>query len=234
MKIFSRLGQKLKNVRYEISAHLNPIQLKVAYDVPYVCQFAKPEHAELSLKKELRAIDDPEWRESGATSPERYAEWAFTMCGMASAAMALEHFKGKRIKPAELAEDALVHGVYVQEPAMLSSMKYKEFSEWLPKYELHADVYTRLSVCGIRYALSEGCLVIVSVNPNVRGYDTAPKEQKGGHLVLVVGYDLDKDTITINNPSGFVSTNTQLKHVLPTGEFLKYYAGRGIVVKSLS
>jgi hypothetical protein len=154
------------------------------------------------------------------------------MCGMASAAMALGYFKGKDFKPAELAEDALQASVYVEASDGLSSMRYKEFAAWIRKYGLHAHIYSRLSVRGIQYALSQDTLVIISVNPNIRGYDTAPRSQKGGHLVLVTGYDLQEDTISINNPSGFVSTNSQVNHRLPTSEFKKYYAGRGIVVSN--
>lgn len=233
MKVISRLFQEIKNFIYELQARSSAALSKVKYETPYVCQFAKPEHSELSLKKELAPIDDPYWKETGATSPERYAEWAFTMCGMASAAMALGYFKGTDIKPAKLAEDALKHGVYVEEPTMLSSMRYAEFTKWIKNYGLRADIYSRLSIKGIQYALSQRKLVIVSVNPNIRGYDTASKTQKGGHLVLVVGYDRQLGTILINNPSGFLSTNTQVGHALTVGEFRKYYAGRGIVLSQL-
>ncbi len=231
MKLFSRIVQEIKNVIYELRVRFARVPDKVNYDVPYVCQFAKPEHAELSLKEELAAADDPHWQDTGATSPERYSQWAFTMCGMASTAMALGYFKNNNTKAAELAEDALKSGVYVEEgDGVISSMRYKEFVKWIKNYGLKANIYTRLGIKGIQYALAKNKLVIVSVNPNIRGYNTAPENQKGGHLVLVVGYDLLKSTIIINNPSGFVSTNTQINHELPVKEFLRYYAGRGIVI----
>lgn len=231
MRIINGILQQIKNLAYECVARFSHIPNKVNYDISYVCQFAKPEHAELSLKKELNPIDDPHWAETGASSPKRYAEWAFTMCGMASTAMALSHFHNKKIKPALLAEDALLHGVYTESEKELSAMKYKEFAKWIKKYDVHADIYTKLSIKGIRYALSKGRLVIISVNPNIRGYNTAPTDQKGGHLVLVTGYDLNNKTIRINNPSGFVSNNTQINHELPEKQFLSYYAGRGIVIQ---
>ncbi len=233
MKIFSRAFQEIKNALYKLRARFSHISGSVQYDVPYVCQFATPASAELSLTKKLAPVDDPHWEKTGAKSPERYAQWAFTMCGMASAAMALGHFKNLQVKPAELAEDALRHGVYIETPDDISSMRYVEFAEWIRGYGLQAEVYSRLSVMGIRYALSRRKLVIVSVNPNIRGYDTAPKSQKGGHLVLVTGYNIDKNTIAINNPSGFVNSNTQIHHTLPMKEFAKYYAGRGIVISNL-
>ncbi len=230
MRIIYGILQEVKNIVYKFVTKFSPTSNKVSYDISYVCQFAKPEHAELSLKKELDPLNDPHWAETGASSPKRYAEWAFTMCGMASTAMALSHFENKNIKPALLAEDALLHGVYTESKKELSAMKYREFAKWIKKYNVHADIYTKLSMKGICYALSKGRLVIISVNPNIRGYATAPIHQKGGHLVLVTGYDLNNKTISINNPSGFVSNNTQINHKLSEKEFLSYYAGRGIVI----
>lgn len=234
MKLVTKLAQELRNIRYNVRSRISRIKQSINFDVPYVCQFAQPEHAELSLKKQLKPANDPHWKNTGALSPERYADWAFTMCGMASAAMALKHMKGKAELPALLAEDALKHGVYLDEKGILSSMKYREFASWIKKYGIQADVYSKLSLRGIQYALSHNRLVMISVNPNIRGYDTAPRNQKGGHLVLVVGYDLSKKTIMINNPSGFTSTNTQVKHILTNAEFRKYYAGRGIVLSAIN
>lgn len=231
MKIINALLQEIKNGANECTARFTSVPDKVSHDILYVCQFATPEHAELSLKKKLNPVDDPYWESTGAISPERYSDWAFTMCGMASTSMALSHFHNKNIKPVLLAEDALRAGVYTENAKEISGMKYREFVEWVAKYDLSASVYTRLSVCGIQYALSKGGLVIVSVNPNIRGYNTASPNQKGGHLVLVTGYDRNKKTVSINNPSGFVSGNTQINHELSHKEFLSYFAGRGIVVR---
>ncbi len=234
MRLFNRVQQEIDNVLYEIHSRNSVIKEGVEYDVPYVCQFAIPEHAELSLKKTLNPAQDPHWAQTGARSPERYAEWAFTMCGMASVAMALGYYKNELPpKPAELAEDALKHGVYVADGTAISSMKYKEFAVWVEKYGLRAKVLSRLSIRGIQYALSEKNLVIISVNPNIRGYNTAPTHQKGGHLVLVTGYDTKADTISIHNPSGFVGTDTQINHTIQISKFKEYFAGRGIVLSTL-
>jgi hypothetical protein len=129
MKIVDKLFQEIKNFSYERKARTAHIKPNVLYDVPYVSQFAKPEHAEPSLKKELAPLNDPHWKETGAESPDRYAQWAFTMCGMASAAMALGYFKDTYIRPVELAEDALKAGVYQEEKDGISSMRYKEFAK---------------------------------------------------------------------------------------------------------
>lgn len=228
MGISSRIGQEFRNFGLLIRSCTARIKAHFANDVPFVCQFATPESAELSLTQKLRAIDDPDWALSGARSSTRYADWAFTMCGMACTAMVLEYFRHERVLPAILAEDALDHGVYQEHGGELSAMRYKEYVRWIARYGLKAHIFTRLTISGIRYLISKGDLVIVSVNPNIRGYETAPRAQEGGHLVLVTGYDLKHDTITINNPSGFASTSTQKGHTMPTREFLRFFAGRGI------
>lgn len=234
MKVRRRLLQELNNFRYAIESNVATIKPSVNSEIPFVCQFALPENAELSLRKLLDPVNDQDWQKTGALSPKRYAEWAFTMCGMASAAMGLNHLKNTNVLPAQLAEDAMQSEVYVDEQGIISGMRYHEFVPWIKKYGVEAQIYSRLSIKGIQLTLSNGGLVMVSVNPNIRGYDTAPLNQKGGHLVLVTGYDTQKKTIAINNPSGFVSTNTQVNHQLSYGEFKKYYAGRGILLSAIT
>lgn len=231
MKIIRKVKQELFNVLYKIYTRTSRVDRNITLNVPYVSQFAVPENAESTLAGRLDPLDDPNWRETGATSPEEYEKWAFTMCGMASTAMALGYFSGKKYKPVVLAEDALKHEVYaLEERQTLSGMKYREFAEWIKKYGLKASIITRLDIQGIKHALSKGKLVMASVNPNIRGDGTAPVNQIGGHLVLIVGYSSNKGTISINNPSGYSSTNSQIKHELSIHDFKRHYAGRGIVL----
>ena len=152
---------------------------------------------------------------------------------MACTSMALKYFYDNNKKIILLAEDAFKNKVYSENNKEISDMKYREFANWIKNYFIKAEVYTNLSIKGIQYALSQGKLVMVSVNPNIRGYNTAPVFQKGGHLVLVIGYDILKKTFTINNPSGFVSLNTQAKHTLPIKLFKEYYSGRGILLSKI-
>ncbi len=86
---------------------------------------------------------------------------------------------------------------------------------------------------GIKYILSNQGLVIASVNPNIRGYQTASAKQVGGHLILITGYDRHTGTVTLHNPSGFLSLESCENHVLTIKEFKKYFAGRGIAVYGL-
>jgi uncharacterized protein YvpB len=149
---------------------------------------------------------------------------------MASTSMVLEFLTKSKILPAILAENALLHDVYAKDNGGISDMRYRQYVDWVCNYGLQAKFYTRLSLRGIQHALSKRKLVIVSVNPNIRGFDTAPTSQKGGHLVVVTGYDHNNKTVTINNPSGFTSTNTQHNHKMQLETFFEYYAGRGIII----
>lgn len=231
--MIGKVNRVLRDLTYEIRAKSAPVKRKVRYDIPYVCQFSVPEHAEASLVGDLDTKRDALWSESGAHSSEQYTKWAYTICGMASAAMIIDYLREEKHKPVSLAEDAASNGVYEEKDNEISGMKYQEFTDWIRKYGLKANVVSRLSLDGIRYALSNGKMVIISVNPNIRGYNLSPKNQKGGHLVVVTGYDLDDDTISVHNPSGFQSSQTQEHHTLSSSDFNKYFANRGIILSPL-
>jgi len=229
-RVVLKLSQELQNFYLVLSTLFTETKERVENDVPYVSQFAHPEYAKKILKDGVQKTSDPNWRNTGAVSPEEYARWVLVMCGMACTSMVLKYFKSRNDGIVTLAKDAMKHGVYKQDGNELSSMHYKEFSEWIKGYDLGAGIYTRLTVCGLQKLLSGDKLVIVSVNPNIRGYETVGTTQEGGHLVLVTGYDKAKNTLTIHNPSGFVSEGTQENHKVPIPEFLRYYARRGISV----
>lgn len=234
MRIREKLKSEVRNAWLYVRSIFNDRQPVIQNTVPYVSQFAHPEYAEKILKDGVAKTSDPNWKETGAGSADEYAEWVLTMCGMACASMVLKHFNKTNDGIVSLAKDAKQYGVYKQHGTEISNMHYKEFADWInERYGLTATVYTRLSVSGLQQLLSEGSLIIVSVNPNIRQYDTANTSQRGGHLVLVTGYDMVSNTITLHNPSGFVSENTQENHVVQMSRFLKYYAGRGIAVSAI-
>ena len=57
--------------------------------------------------------------------------------------------------------------------------------------------------------------MIVSVNPNIREYETASNDQRGRHLVLVTGYDKQQGTMTLHHSSEFKSQDTQEYQAIP-------------------
>lgn len=221
----------MDDVVNEIRSRITYIPNVVGYDVPYISQFARPEDVENIIRGKMATIDDPYWGLTGANSSEEYVLWARAMCGMASTAMIIGYyFKDKEVKLLDLSRDALAHGVYRNEFGTISNMQYGEFAKWIQKYNLRAEVYSRLSIRGIKLALANKKLPLVSVNPNIRGYVTSSPDRKGGHLVLITGYNSLRHVLILNNPSGFTSLKTQMRHEITEKEFRKYYAGRGIFV----
>jgi len=232
-KLLNKIKSELQNLKLMITSLFSKSKDKVENDVPYVSQFAHAEFAEKILKDSVEKTTDPNWRDTGAESPEEYSEWVLTMCGMACTSMVLRYFQKSSEGIVSLAKDALENDVYKRESGEISDMRYKEFASWIKKYGVNAIVYTRLGLRGLHKLLSDGNLVIVSVNPNIREYETAKVHQKGGHLVLVTGYNKKTNAVIIHNPSGFLSLNTQENHIIPVQKFLKYYAGRGISLNKL-
>lgn len=229
-KLPNKILHKARDLKLEIRARFTSCPTSIHNNVTSVSQFASPEWAEKILRDRLPEASDPNWRASGATTPEEYEKWVTTVCGMACTTMALSFFGKRALPPITLAKDALEAGVYQEHSEQLSGMRYREYVDWIRDYGLVAVVYSHLSVAGIRYILSRGGLVITSVNPNIRGYKTGSDDQKGGHLVLVTGYDTRGMTLTLNNPSGFVCDDTHHEHVLAISEFKRYFAGRGIAL----
>ncbi len=234
MKLIERIIQEIETIFLEINSCVSTIPPSVSNSVPYRSQFASPEFAEEILRKGASKASDPRWKDTGADSLEEYAQWVSAQCGMACASMALSHAYGDVPPIVHLGRSALKEGVYEKEGGVISDMRYRKFALWAGKRGLAARVFSRLSMRGIRFLLSSGYLVMASVNPNIRGYETAPKVQKGGHLVLLTGYDTRRRTITLHNPSGFVSLGSQENHEVGEDSFSDYYAGRGIALRKSS
>lgn len=234
MKIIRKTQSEFRNLRLQLLSLLSSTKLQIENNVPYISQFASPEYSEKVLRDNVNTATDPKWQNTGAESPEEYTKWVLTICGMACTSMALKYFNNDNTGIVSLAKDAMKHNVYKEQSDDISDMHYREYADWITKYRLRAEVYSKLTIRGIKYLLSNGNLVIVSVNPNIREYTIAPITQKGGHLVLVTGYNNTNNTVTIHNPSGFSSLNTQQNHTIQISKFLQFYAGRGIAISSLS
>lgn len=222
------------NIQQEIQAQFAHIPNAVCHDVPYICQYARPKDVERFKTKKLSPAQDPYWKKTGASSLEEYEKWTHALCGMAATLMLLKYFKRKNIKLITLAKDALRNKVYHYEPSgCISNMQYREFTKWIGKYGLHAEISFKLSLKRIKYALANNKFPIVSVNPNIGRHQTLPTRQKGGHLVLMTGYNLINRTLSLNNSTGFYNLNTQKQHKIFETEFRKYYTGKGIIVSQI-
>jgi hypothetical protein len=231
MKVIYKTQQLLGNLVLLLRSLYSRTPDRVRHTVPYISQFANPAWAEMVLADNQPLNKDIMWPQSGANTIAEYEHWALSICGMACAAMAIAFYTGKTYKTIPLAKDATQAGVYTQTDGTISPMQFQPFVKWIRKFGLKGSVYTKLTVRSIQTLLADNALVIASVNPNIRGFNTAPNTQVGGHLVLVTGYNKKDNTITFHNPSGFENNNSQVNHTIPVKEWVIYFSGRGIAVR---
>lgn len=230
MRLLDKIIQEAVNATLVVKALVLPHKPSVSHKVDFISQFANPEWAEKILKDGLPKTSDPNWKDSGALTVHEYEKWVTTICGMACTAMVLQYFSKGSYQIIQLAKGALKDGVYQEHLNELSSMRYKEYTRWVAGYGLSATLYSHLTLAGIKHIITAGGLVIASVSPNIRGYQTTSIKQVGGHLVLITGYSDKNNSITLHNPSGFVSMNTHCDHTLDYDDFKTYFAGRGIAL----
>jgi len=231
MKLLHKIKRQYNNLALKIWSLLSRTPERVRLSVPYVSQFANPSWAEMVLKDNQPIDRDLMWEESGARSVTEYERWVLAICGMACTVMALQFFKKGEFKTIPLARDAAKVGVYKKDGGGISSMQYVPYVRWICKFNLRATIYSHISFKSLCYLLSKQRLVIVSVNPNISSFTSAPATQVGGHLVLVTGYNKKEETVTLHNPSGFENNQTQSNHTVSLKEFMLYFSGRGIALK---
>jgi len=181
------------------------------------------------LEKKLDARADPKWRASGAQIQQEYEAWSWSGCGMACTKMLLAHELGKTAPLVELGKKCALYGGYTLPVEESQGLIYGPYTKFLEKeFGLRARVVVPLLVRKILYELSRGRYVVASVNPAIRDPKSQPKE-KGGHLILMLGYDLEKQELYFHNPSGG-SESTRAYATVSFSDFAKFFSGRGVVV----
>jgi len=233
MKVIYKIKQLLSNSSLMLRTLLSRPPERMRHNVPYVSQFGTPGWAEMVIKDDQPLARDLEWAESGARTMKEYERWALSTCGMACTSMLLAYFKKGEFRTIPLARDAAKSGVYEKDGDGISGMQYQPYIEWIKRFDLRGTIYTKLTYKSICYLVSKNKLVLASVNPNIRDYESAPKTQIGGHLVLITGYNKKEKTITFHNPSGFETNATQQNHTVKLKVFSVYFAGRGIAVRDV-
>lgn len=199
-------------------------------NVPYFCQWESPELAQQLLEKIITTDDDPRWKNSGAKTKQEYHDWSWSGCGMACTKMILAHCTGKNMPLVKLGITCAQYGGYVFPLEQSAGLYYKPFVTFVEK-ELHwkAKIIQGMTLTELMYELSKGSYVIASVSPHIRHPNSKPKN-KGGHLVLLLGYDQLKQIFYFHNPSG-ISKETQDCAAIHYSNFKKFFSGRGIVIR---
>jgi hypothetical protein len=218
------------------------------HDIPYFSQFESRELIEDLLTAKIRSNSDPKWHSSGAESVEEYEQWSWNICGIACLKMILAFKLKKNYATIGLAKKALEYDAYkivkshkdiefldnrqifIEFGKSIEGMGYRAFCKFLKEeFRLKARVAIELPLSRIKYELHKNNFVIISVHLTINRPEAEEPEKKGGHLVLVTGFDNKKKTLTIHNPSGFF--NKSQEHLeLSEKDFRKFYAGRGIII----
>ena len=230
MKFFYKINSLISNTILLALSYVVKSKPMVRNAVPYISQFANPAWAEMVLRDHQPITRDIMWPESGAETLEEYEQWVLSTCGMACTAMALQFFFREPQETITLAKEAATYGVYTVTDKEISAMQYLPYVQWAKTKRMKARVYTKLTYRSMKQLLSSGALIIASVTPNIRGFNTVPATQVGGHLILITGYNAKDKTLTFHNPSGFENDQTQVNVTMQVREFVIYFAGRGIAV----
>jgi hypothetical protein len=198
--------------------------------IPYYCQWESADAASRIIAKELSLVEDPLWRNSGATSQQEYAEWANHICGMACLKMILAARTGIVHPTIELAKCGLEFGAYVVREGTIHGMIYAPFVEMLKsRFGIAAEVVTDITAEDLPRIWAPGSLFLASVHPSIR-WQRPPPPSRGGHLVLIT--NVLAENLTFHNPSGH-DPRSQKNATLPLNLFAEFFAGRGVHVKPL-
>jgi hypothetical protein len=206
---------------------------KLIYKVPYYSQWESAHLVDKFLTNFDLAIEDPKWKNSGAKTKEEYILWAKNVCGMACLKMILRMLNDIEMPTIKMAQDSVKYDAYRVnfDENSIFGMIYVGFTEYAKQeFNLNSTFSTQLTINDIVNCLMKGNLVIASVSNKIR--DEIPKvSSKGGHLVLVVGYDKIKKFLVIHNPSGY-HKRSQEYHKVSFDNFNACFAERGIIIST--
>lgn len=202
----------------------------VRRDIPYFCQWESRDLAKSLLEKKITTDDDPDWKKSGAKTKKDYHDWSWSGCGMACTKMILAHRTGKVVPLVELGTRCATYGGYTMPLESSPGLYYKLYVTFVAKeFGWKARVVQGMTFQELMYELSQGNYVIAGVSPRIREPESKPRT-KGGHLVLIVGYDKTRQEFYLHNPSG-ISKETQEYAAVTFHDFKKFFSGRGIVIQ---
>lgn len=231
-KALRALYIKLKEFCFSI--FFKPKNQRIKLDIPYFAQWESPELVEGIINGDIsEAIKDPKWKNSGAVNKQEYLLWSWNMCGIACLKMILSYKKLPSPPLILLGKLALKEGCYKINPASkypttyLDGLYHYPFVKFLKKeFNLSAKVSQALVIPEIIVEMDRGHLAIVSVSPQIRSGKATIN--KGGHLVVITGYNLKRKCFWINNPSGFYG-QSQENFKVTFKDFSKYFSNRGII-----
>lgn len=235
MRIVFYIRILLKKIKYSFTFPRNKKFLHKG--VTYYSQFESKELVGDFLSGLKDVTSDPLWKQSGAKTKEEYSIWSWNGCGMSCLKMILK-YKTKTVWPlVELGKRCLKYDGYrVNEQAKYANdfknyydgLFYRPFLQFVTKeFGLNAEVRSPLVIKEIIIELDKGNFVITSVSPAIRDINSERNDR--GHLVLVLGYDLDKKLLYFHNPSGLPGKSQEYVKI-SFKDFEKFFNHRGIII----
>lgn len=198
--------------------------------LPYYSQWVSRNLVKDILNGYIEAKEDPLWKLSGAKNPYEYEYWSWNICGIACLKMILESLNIPSHQLILMAKECERFGGFIAKEKEIDGLYYKPFLEYINnKYKLKGTIYSPLSVENIIYETRKGNYIIASVHYSIRVPDPDYTGDKGGHLVIISGFDITNNILYIHNPSG-VCKSTQEYAVVNIQTFEKYFAKRGMVL----
>jgi hypothetical protein len=224
---------KPKNFQPKISATGLSVE---RMQVPYYAQVASPEWAEAVFDRGADPRGDPRWSEWAARDPEEYAYWCPRACGPVCVKMCVEALGGP-VKPVMdwvrqgLEMDGYEVKIGADGQPVETGWKHKALAELIISNSYYARPL-RIAKSEMALHLSMRVLVIASVSYEL-GTDR-PVTQRGGHLVVVTGAEIDPQSgeivsVYLHNPSGRTPALREDARI-SAERFFSGFSGRGIVV----
>ena len=222
-----KINLATKQLRHTVKKSRYPASY-IHTDVPYFSQWESRELVEPIINGQMSSTDDRNWQNSGASTPEEYAEWSWNGCGMACLKMVIAATRREEIPLVELGKRAADYGVYTMPLDDSPGMFYKPFVKFIcAEFGLRGKAESALTIPEIKQALGDSGYVIASVSHEIRFPDQVPT-QRGGHLVLVYGYDDNEKVMYLHNPSGFIDTQENV--AITEAAFAQFFDHKGIIV----
>jgi hypothetical protein len=202
----------------------------LAIDIPYFSQFGSADQAEKYALKQVGLETDPNWQLTGADSQAEYCRWASHCCGMACLKMAL-HSRHPEVSVIGLAKACQQYGGYVWQDGQLVNpgLRYPAFIRFVnQQFGWPARLHRVMSLTDICHQLAAGYYVMASVHPAI-GHPESFPASRGGHLVLLTGYDHRAGTVRYHDPGG--PMNRQRDVTIAMADFDRFFAHKGLSLR---
>lgn len=199
-------------------------------NVPYYSQWESPKLVRRILEDKISAKNDPSWKSSGARNPTEYELWSKNGCGMACLKMVLAYKTGKKLQIVKLGKKCASYGGYKIRWEKIDGLYYYPFLKFINKeFGLSGKVLAPMSTKDIVKKIKNNNFVIASVHHSIRNPSSNPSK-KGGHLILVLGFDSERRIFYFHNPSGHLKSTQEYAEISYV-DFGKFFANRGIVIE---